>query len=121
MKYKTILAQIETLQKKAETARKSELSKVIADIKAQMEAHGVTIDDLRESTTRRGKKKAVKKTARKAAKKTAKKVAAKRKKVAAKYRDPASGAEWTGRGRQPRWLAEATAKGAKLESFLIKR
>lgn len=42
-------------------------------------------------------------------------------KVAPKYRNPANEKEvWTGRGRQPRWLAAETAKGRKLEEFLIK-
>ena len=42
-------------------------------------------------------------------------------KVAAKYQNPANGKEtWTGRGKQPRWLAAETAKGRKLEEFLIK-
>jgi DNA-binding protein H-NS len=42
-------------------------------------------------------------------------------KVAAKYRNPANPSEtWTGRGKQPRWLAAHTAAGRKLEDFLIK-
>ena len=42
-------------------------------------------------------------------------------KVAPKYRNPANAKEtWTGRGKQPRWLAAETAKGKKLEDFLIK-
>ncbi|HBS62130.1 MAG TPA: DNA-binding protein, partial [Stenotrophomonas sp.] len=28
---------------------------------------------------------------------------------------------WTGRGKQPRWLAAHTAKGKKPEDFLIKK
>lgn len=43
-------------------------------------------------------------------------------KVAPKYRNPAKPSEtWAGRGKQPRWLAAQTAKGKKLESFLIKK
>ena len=42
-------------------------------------------------------------------------------KVAPKYRNPANAKEtWTGRGKQPRWLAAETSKGKKLEEFLIK-
>ena len=42
-------------------------------------------------------------------------------KVAPKYRNPANPAEtWTGRGKQPRWLAALTAQGRKVEDFLIK-
>ena len=43
-------------------------------------------------------------------------------KIAPKYRDPAnSGNTWTGRGRQPRWLAEYTGNGRKIEEFLIQQ
>ena len=42
-------------------------------------------------------------------------------KVAPKYRNPAKPSEtWTGRGKQPRWLAAETAKGRKVEEFLIR-
>ena len=42
------------------------------------------------------------------------------KKVAAQYRNPANDAQtWTGRGRQPRWLAEGLASGKTLEDFRI--
>jgi DNA-binding protein H-NS len=40
--------------------------------------------------------------------------------VAPKYRNPANPKDtWTGRGKQPRWLAAETGKGRKLEEFLI--
>lgn len=43
-------------------------------------------------------------------------------KVAPKYRNPANPKEtWTGRGKQPRWLAEQVKKGKKVEEFLIKK
>ena len=42
-------------------------------------------------------------------------------KVPPKYRNPANEKDtWTGRGRQPRWVAAEVAKGRKLEEFLIK-
>jgi DNA-binding protein H-NS len=37
-----------------------------------------------------------------------------KKKVAAKYRDPNTGATWTGRGKPPQWIA-----GKDREPFLI--
>lgn len=41
-------------------------------------------------------------------------------KVAIKYRNKDNPAEtWTGRGRQPKWLAARLAKGAKLNDFAI--
>ena len=60
------------------------------------------------------------KPASKAAPKKARKAMGK---VAPKYRNPADpGETWTGRGKQPRWMAELTAKGGKKpEDFLIKK
>ena len=41
-------------------------------------------------------------------------------KVAVKYRNRDNPAEtWTGRGRQPKWLAAAIKKGSKLADFAI--
>ena len=56
-----------------------------------------------------------------AAKKAAKKAGATRK-VAPKYRNPANAREtWSGRGKQPRWMADQVKKGKKPEDFLIKK
>ena len=42
-------------------------------------------------------------------------------KVEAKYRNPEDASqEWTGRGRQPKWVVAAVAGGKKLEDFAIK-
>lgn len=42
-------------------------------------------------------------------------------KVAPKYRNPANPTEtWSGRGKQPRWLAAYTGNGRSAEEFLIK-
>lgn len=38
----------------------------------------------------------------------------------AKYRNPATGQTWTGRGKAPRWLTEAEAQGKSRDEFLIK-
>jgi DNA-binding protein H-NS len=40
-------------------------------------------------------------------------------KVAAKYRDPASGTTWSGRGLKPRWLTAAIEGGKALADFAI--
>ncbi len=41
-------------------------------------------------------------------------------KVPPKYRNPANPEQtWTGRGKQPRWMAEEVAKGKTREDFLI--
>ncbi|GAB3753888.1 H-NS histone family protein [Lysobacter olei] len=42
-------------------------------------------------------------------------------KVTPKYRNPGNSTEtWSGRGKQPRWLAALTASGRSLDEFLIK-
>lgn len=41
-------------------------------------------------------------------------------KVAPKYRNPANANQtWSGRGKRPRWLADALAKGGKIDSYRI--
>ncbi len=43
-------------------------------------------------------------------------------KVAPKYRNPANPKEtWSGRGKQPLWMAAQVKKGKKPEDFLIKK
>ncbi|UNK48905.1 H-NS histone family protein [Lysobacter sp. S4-A87] len=60
-------------------------------------------------------------SAKPAAKTTPKKARKAMGKVAPKYRNPANPAEtWTGRGKQPRWLAAHTAAGRGVEEFLIR-
>lgn len=39
--------------------------------------------------------------------------------VAAKYRNPATGETWSGRGLKPRWLTAQLAEGKQLSDFLI--
>ena len=43
------------------------------------------------------------------------------KKVAPKYRGPATGETWTGRGVRPRWLMSRLKAGRKLEDFTINK
>ncbi len=40
-------------------------------------------------------------------------------KVAAKYRNKATGDSWSGRGLKPRWLTAAITAGAKIEDFAV--
>ena len=76
-------------------------------------AEGYSIAELFGGGSRAAKAPAARSTGRKPGKALGK--------VAAKYRNPANpGETWTGRGKQPRWLAAHTAAGRKLEDFLIK-
>jgi DNA-binding protein H-NS len=119
--YSELVQQISDLQKQAEKQRKEEYSTVVKSIKRQIAEFGITADELGFSAA-----KAPSKRGRKPGSKTSKparKARAKRAnagiKVAPKYRDSASNNTWTGRGKMPRWLVEATASGRTLESFLI--
>lgn len=95
--YKELKAQAEALLQQAETARRAEIAAVVAEIQARMKEHGITLADLKGG-----------------AKKTKSRAA-----VAPKYRNPATGDSWSGRGRAPKWLAEEMARGRAKDEFLI--
>lgn len=95
--YKQLVDQIEALKKQAEQVRKAELAQVIQEIRDKMTAYGLTVADLRGG---KGK--------------------GKRAAVAPKYRNNKTGDTWSGRGKPPRWLAEAEKAGTPREKFLIK-
>lgn len=108
--YKELKAKAEELLKQADQVRKTEIASIVAEIKAKMTEFGITLADLRETRRRAAKKKA-----KKGAKRSTK-----GKKVAPKYRDPATGETWSGRGKAPKWLAAYLKRGRKKESYLIK-
>jgi DNA-binding protein H-NS len=99
-----LLEQQATLAKEIDAQLSAQRSGAIADIKRLMGEHGISVADL-DSVGGRGKKDAG--------------GPPKESKVAAKYRDPASGSTWSGRGLKPKWLSAAIAEGKTLEEFLI--
>ncbi len=102
-------------RRKTALAKRKPITTVRARIRALAKSEGYTIEELFGGTG------ATRKTA---TRKVAKKSTAGRKlgKVPPKYRNPANKDEtWTGRGKQPRWLAAEVAKGKKVEDFLIKK
>lgn len=84
--YKELLKQREDLEKQIGEARRKELSGAIAQVRALVEEFGLTAQDI--FTTGR---------ARSSTSGT---------KVAPKYRDPATGQTWTGRGKAPKWIQD---------------
>ena len=98
-------------------AKRPAITKVRAQLNRLLKSSGYTAEEVfGEAAPARGRAT----TASKAA--PAKKAVRKLGKVAPKYRNPANPKEtWTGRGKQPRWLAAHTTKGKKLEDFLIKK
>ncbi len=107
--------QIEKLQKQASEIKAKEFHSTVQDIRAKMQAFGITVKDLQP-----GKGRGVKAKAGVAAKRAG--AGAKKKSafaVAAKYRGP-NGETWSGRGLMPRWLAALVAQGRTKEDFAIK-
>ncbi|NVH74071.1 H-NS histone family protein [Paraburkholderia sp. JPY432] len=92
-----VQAQIANLQAQAEALAAKQSSGVIAKIRDIMEKHGLTTADIEAhigASKKGGRKPGVKAAAHQSA-------------SAAKYRDPKSGATWTGHGRAPAWIASA--------------
>jgi DNA-binding protein H-NS len=92
-----LIAQKEALEKLIQDTRQTELAEAISQVKGLISSFGLTQQDIFGSS--RGTKK----------------VKAEGTKVAAKYRDPVSGKEWSGRGLAPKWL-----QGRDKSEFLIK-
>jgi DNA-binding protein H-NS len=103
-------------KRKTTLSKRKPIAAVRKKVRALAESEGYSIAELFGTGTAAG-------ATRTAGAGKAKKAAAGRKlgKVAPKYRNPANPKEtWTGRGKQPRWLAAETAKGRKLDDFLIR-
>jgi len=92
-----VQAQIAKLQAQAEALVAKQSSGVMAKIRDIMEKHGLTTADIEAYVS--GAKKRGPKPGAKAAANAASPVA--------KYRDPKTGATWTGHGRAPGWIANA--------------
>nr|WP_057927206.1 H-NS histone family protein [Burkholderia ambifaria] len=86
--YKELKAQMEALANQTEAARIAEYQAVVEDIRAKVAEYGITEQDI--FGKRRGR--------------PAKQAKAP---VEAKYRDPKTGATWSGRGRAPAWIKDA--------------
>ncbi|MHA6896646.1 H-NS family nucleoid-associated regulatory protein [Ralstonia pseudosolanacearum] len=92
--YKDLLAQKNKLEEQLEAARQKELAEITAQVRQVVLEYGLTAADIGLAPKR----------------------AAKRGPKAApvpKYRDPKTGATWTGRGRAPAWI------GKNRDKFLI--
>ncbi len=97
---KELIAQKEALEQEIERTRQKDRSDAIAKVRALMDEYGLTATDL-------------------SARKSIKPRGGKGLKVAAKYRNTATGDAWSGRGLQPKWLKAALAGGRKLTDFAV--
>lgn len=110
-------SQIEKLQKQASELKAKEFNSTIADIKAKMQAYGITVKDLGNKPSAKGKGTKAAQAAKVGAAKPRKSKAAGLP-VAPKFRGP-NGETWSGRGLSPRWLSTLIAQGQKKEDFAI--
>ncbi|QSN64597.1 H-NS family nucleoid-associated regulatory protein [Caballeronia sp. M1242] len=94
---KDIQTKIAKLQAQAEAIAKKESAGVIARIHSLMDEYGLTVDDLRADAA--GKNTSTKRGASTGSQKGGA--------SNAKYRDPKTGATWSGHGRAPGWIANA--------------
>jgi DNA-binding protein H-NS len=104
--YQELQAQIRALQEKATLLMMEGRNAAIGDIKALISAYDLTAEELGYTAPP-----APPKRERKPEKRRDRSV-----KGAPKYRDPVSGATWTGSGRVPNWLI-----GQPMEDFLIEK
>ena len=94
--YKELLAQRQALELEIEEARRREMSDALAKVRALVADYALTQEDVFPPV--RG----------------ARASGSTGNKVAPKYRNPATGETWTGRGKPPKWI-----QGQEREQFLI--
>lgn len=84
--YKELIAQRDALERQIASARASELSEAVSQARSLIAEYGLTQQDVFPTRASMPRKSTGP--------------------VAAKYRDPATGATWTGRGKPPKWIAD---------------
>ena len=102
-----LLAQKAALETQIANFQREQRGEAIAKIKALMAEYGLTLTDVGSAGA--GKTNAL-------ARGNAKGGGSK---VAAKYRNPATGDTWSGRGLKPKWMTAALAAGASVNDFTL--
>ena len=110
-----IQGKIEQLQKQASEIRSKEFDKTVQEMRATMQAFGITVKDLQATGKGRGRKKLTNVASNRTPAANKKKTGVA---VAAKYRGP-NGETWSGRGLSPRWLTALVATGKTKEDFAV--
>lgn len=82
--YKELLKQREELEQQIQDARKRELSDAVTQVRNLVAEYGLNAEDVFPPARARSGNTGTK--------------------VAPKYRDPATGQTWTGRGKPPKWI-----------------
>ncbi len=97
---KGLLEQKAAIEKQIADAQRAARADAIAKVRAMMLEYGLSTADLTAKTSSSARGGATRK-------------------VAAKYRNNATGESWSGRGLQPKWLKAAITSGAKLTDFAV--
>lgn len=84
-----------------ELTKKAEFLRVIEEVQGKIEQYGITASDLGFEVISKQK------------------VVHTRRKPDARYKDPVTGATWTGRGKVPVWMKPALDNGVSKEAFAI--
>lgn len=95
-----LIAQRAALDAQIAEAQAAERADAIQKVRSLMADFGLTVEDLSMRAPRGGR-------------------SSEPSKIAAKYRDPETGATWSGRGLKPKWLAARIEAGKKLEEFAV--
>lgn len=82
--YKELLAQREALEQQIAATRKTEVADAVQKIRSMVEAFGLTQEDVFPTAKQKRETGS----------------------IAPKYRDPATGQTWTGRGKPPSWIKD---------------
>jgi len=93
-----LMAQKAAIEQQIVEAQRNERAGALAKVRALMAEYGLTLADL--SAKSAGQKRSGAK-------------------VAAKYRNTATGDTWSGRGLQPKWLKQALASGKSISDFAL--
>lgn len=84
--YKELLKQREALEQQISEARRRELSDAVSQVRSLVAEYGLTAQDVFPAG------------------RSAARASTSGTKVAPKYRNPATGQTWTGRGKAPKWI-----------------
>jgi DNA-binding protein H-NS len=94
-----LLAQKAALEQQIADAQRLQRADAIQQIRTLMSEYGLTVADIGSKSAAAPKKATAK--------------------VAAKYRNAATGDSWSGRGLKPKWLTAALASGRSLGDFAV--
>ncbi|KRC69226.1 hypothetical protein ASE30_18535 [Achromobacter sp. Root83] len=106
-----INAQIQALQRRADTLRMNRRASALQKILGQMHEFMISPEDIQTAYARNRPARAKRRDVQRRPDS--------RSVVAPKYRNPESGETWSGRGRAPRWLTSAEKAGRNRDDFRV--